>query len=628
MTVFERNIEVLRQRQPELAARVCACVVGPALEVRPSRQGAPTLAVTLPGKEPVLLHSAYDPIEEARRLAAKYEPATTENAVVLGLGLGYHVLEYLGREHHRDFMLVVEPSLERFRCCLEHTDFSGHLGPHNVLFAVGLDPFDVFNMLKAEECSLVRNGLKAFKHPPSIALDPAYYAAIVQKLQDLVLYATVNNTSREKSWRHFAANMARNAAAAMALPGVEALFGAFDGVPAIVISAGPSLGKNVRDLVHAKGRAVIIAVDTALRVLLQHGVRPDLVVSTDFTSHNMRYFEGLDTSTLRLVVDAEVYPPILDAFKGRRFFAEITNKAASRWFARALGSHGGLEKGLSVAHTAFSLAIEMGCRPVALIGQDLAYTGDVSHAKGAAIARVENRGPGNANVIPVPDIFGRPVNSHASMVVFLRHFEELIHTRADRLPDGCIDATEGGARIGGTRLMTRKDLIVRTCTRRVDVDGILDAAASNAPPADAEHALGEVDAMRRELRSVARDAASCRKTLGRILDEIGKRPRDPARLGRLQTKYAREAASLESHREALELLADALTRAMTVMRDRRVSSPALVGTLDEQGRISAVKQFMTVMDDVGEAADFWLRLLHDVKANLAARGELLQATRE
>ncbi len=619
MTFFGRNIEVLRARQPELAERVSACAVGESPAVRPSKAGPPTLEVTVPERGRVLLHSAHDPVKEAQRLAAAYEEARTENVVVLGLGLGYHVLEYLKREHHRDFMLVVEPDLARFRCCLEHTDLTRHIARHNILFAVGLAPLDVFTMLKAEECTLVRNGLKAFKHPPSISLDPAYYQEVLRRLQDLVLYTAVNNNSRDKSWRQFAANTARNAPAALSLPGVKELFGAFEGVPGIVVSAGPSLGKNVRELAHAKGRAVIIAVDTALRVLLDHGVRPDLVVSIDFTPHTARYFDGLDTSTLRLVVDSEVYPPIVERFGGRCFYASISNKPASRWFARAVGGPGGLDKGLSVAHTAFLLAIEMGCRPVALVGQDLAYTGEVSHAKGTAMARIESRGPGKGNVISVPDIFGRPVNSHASMVVFLRHFEELLHEHADRLPDGCVDATEGGARIGGTRPTTLKDLIARWCTRRVDVDGILDAAVSRVGATDCERTLGEVDTMRGELKELARDAVSCRSTLKSIFGEIRRPTRDAARIRRLQARYGREAAALESHTEALELLADALTRAMTVMRDRRVASRSLAGTLDEQGQLDAVTQFIAVMDDIGEAAEFWLRLLREVKAGISAQ---------
>jgi hypothetical protein len=620
MGVFERNIELLRRRQPELAARVCGCTVAPGTVVRPSTSGPPTLSVDVPGKGPVLLHSARDPVEEARRLAARYEDAPTENVVFLGLALAYHVLEYLARDHDRDFALVVEPSLERFRCCLEHVDLAAAMQAHNVVFAVELAPLDVFNMLKADECSLVRNGLKAFKHPASIALNPAYYQQVIQRLQDAVYYATVNNNSRDKSWRHYATNLARNMPAAIALPGVDGLFGALDGAPAIVVSAGPSLSKNVRQLVHAKGRAVIVAVDTALRVLLDQGIRPDLVVSIDFSSSNMRYFDGVDTAPLRLVVDAEVYPPILESFKGQRFFATIANKAASRWMGGVTGSGQGLDKGLSVAHTAFLLALAMGCRPIALVGQDLAYTGGQSHAKGAAMARVEHRGPGVGNVIEVTDVFGRPVKSHASMVVFLRHFEELLHTRAGELPDGCIDATEGGARIAGTQLMTLKDFIVRRCTAPVDVDATLDAAARHGAHVNGTRAANAVETMRRELKAIVRDAGACRTTLRSIHTELSRPRPDRSRIARLQQRYALEAAALEAHRDGLELLADALTRAMTIMRDRRLASPSLLGKLDAKGHCRAIEQFISVMDDVIDAAEFWLRLLRNVREQIGAHG--------
>ncbi|MBN1916582.1 MAG: motility associated factor glycosyltransferase family protein [Verrucomicrobia bacterium] len=617
MTLFERNVAALRRRQPELAERVLTCRVGPSLVVQPTPAGAPTLAVAVPGRGTMLLHSARDPIAEARRLASKYEEARTENAVLLGLGLGHHVLAYLEREHDRDFTLIVEPHLDRFRCCLEQTDFSQAIERHKLWFAVGLAPLDVFKMLRAEECSLVQNGIKAFKHPASIALDQAYYAELIARLQDAVHYAVVNNNSREKSWRAYAANMAHNVPAAMSLPGVNRLFRTFDGVPAIIVSAGPSLSKNVHELVHAKGRAVLIAVDTALRVLLDHGVQPDLVVSIDFASHNLRYFDGLDTSSLRLVVDSEVYPPILDRFEGRRFYAEIANKTASRWFSNAIGPHGGLDKGLSVAHTAFQLALEMGCWPVALIGQDLAYTGDLSHAKGTAMARVESRGPGTGNVIPVPDIFGQPVNSHASMVVFLRHFEELFHAGAARLQDGVVDATEGGARIAGTRLMTLKEFILRSCTRPVDVDGILDAAAASAVETDATHVVAEMETMRRELKAVARDARGCRATLNAILHLLDGTRRDPGRLAHLQARYARESAALEAHRAAFELMADGLTRAMTIMRDRRLIVPG--GQSDRGDQTRAVRQYITVMDDITDAAEFWVGLLREVRTTITAQ---------
>lgn len=52
-------------------------------------------------------------------------------------------------------------------------------------------------------------------------------------------------------------------------------------IPVILVSAGPSLEKNVEDLKEAKGHALIWCADAALPTLLSHQVIPDLVASVD-----------------------------------------------------------------------------------------------------------------------------------------------------------------------------------------------------------------------------------------------------------------------------------------------------------------------------------------------------------
>ena len=49
-------------------------------------------------------------------------------------------------------------------------------------------------------------------------------------------------------------------------------------VPTIVVSAGPSLNKNIMDLKKAVGKACIIATDTAMKPLLNAGIIPNLFV--------------------------------------------------------------------------------------------------------------------------------------------------------------------------------------------------------------------------------------------------------------------------------------------------------------------------------------------------------------
>ena len=52
-------------------------------------------------------------------------------------------------------------------------------------------------------------------------------------------------------------------------------------VPAFVVSAGPSLNKNIKELRRAKNKSFIIAVDTAVKPLLQEGIVPDMFATLD-----------------------------------------------------------------------------------------------------------------------------------------------------------------------------------------------------------------------------------------------------------------------------------------------------------------------------------------------------------
>jgi spore maturation protein CgeB len=114
MSWWEKNLAVLGQTAPELAAVLERTTVPHDLQVEPSRQGPPTLAA---GK--VRLHSAYDPVKEGRKWARSQTWDSEKAVVVFGLGLGHHVMPVLS-DHQAVF--VVEPSPAVARLALEHCD--------------------------------------------------------------------------------------------------------------------------------------------------------------------------------------------------------------------------------------------------------------------------------------------------------------------------------------------------------------------------------------------------------------------------------------------------------------------------------------------------------------------------
>lgn len=235
-----------------------------------------------------------------------------------------------------------------------------------------------------------------------------------------------------------------------------------EGVPAIIAAGGPSLDKNVDRLKKAKGRSFIIAVDTAMKTLLRHGIKPDLIVSIDCRKQ-ARFFEHEDFKDIPLVLETDSPVYVIDAHPYDNFFMcsenEVTNFYAKELTGRELGY---INQGGSVAHSAFTIAISMGFKTIILIGQDLAYTDEKMHTECAyddAKLNLEHAAIKHDETY-VEDIYGKMVRSNTSMVHFKNWFENMIGIYPDIR---VIDATEGGALIKGTSIATLDDAILTEC---------------------------------------------------------------------------------------------------------------------------------------------------------------------
>ena len=122
-----------------------------------------------------------------------------------------------------------------------------------------------------------------------------------------------------------------------------------------------------------------------------------------------------------------------------------------------------------MATDAFSLLKKMGFKTIILAGQDLAYPGNRSHAKAAYDDVVEKK---DGIYFEVEDIHGNQVLTRMDMNHYRRWFEDQI--AADPTLH-VIDATEGGALIHGTEIMTLKDAIAREQKADCDFGVLIDS---------------------------------------------------------------------------------------------------------------------------------------------------------
>lgn len=291
-----------------------------------------------------------------------------------------------------------------------------------------------------------------------------------------------------------------NVVSLLPLPTIQPLRGAFEGVPAIIVSAGPSLDKNLHHLQSAAGKAVIIAMNQTVRATQRVGAPADLALTVD--SANVLYqLEGEGALQTSIAARVSVHPDVFSV-PGRRIFVFSGSVTHENWVCRLLGGDDSkLSPGGSVAHMCFTLAEHLGCDPVILIGQDLALSESQIYSRYAAdhdsAATVSEDGksiqhktsarkaahiPHTANIkeplVEVPGYYGGTVQTTYSLAIFRRTFCRWFTQLQGSLR--IINATEGGAAIDGAEQMPFEEAVAQFCTTPVDVEGILARAAE--PP--------------------------------------------------------------------------------------------------------------------------------------------------
>lgn len=209
---------------------------------------------------------------------------------------------------------------------------------------------------------------------------------LVKKAKETVKYkALLLGNSIEDSLLGFNQTMS-NISCLLRSKDVSHLKNTFANKPAIIVSAGPSLNKNIAKLKDMKNKAIVIAVDTIASRLCNEGIIPDFICSVEREVETYTYFyeNKQYPSETTLVGPMVLYPPIFEEFKGDIILPMREHVGEFNWIRKVFDIHGEnyIETGNSCAHVAFGFAKHIGASPIVLVGQDLAFgsTTEQSHA--------------------------------------------------------------------------------------------------------------------------------------------------------------------------------------------------------------------------------------------------------
>ncbi len=235
-------------------------------------------------------------------------------------------------------------------------------------------------------------------------------------------------------------------------------------IPAIIVSAGPSLDKNIDLLKQLKGHCLIFAVDTAVRYLLKKDIIPDLTITID-SKKPASYFSDEQSHFIPCVFDVTANPEIMNKHKGRIFLFNNSNFYLGRLFESMGKNLPMIPNGGSVATAAFALLYVFRQKKIILIGQDLASANGATHAGGVN----DNSGYMQSEV---EGYYGGTVMTRSDWLGYLKWFEKSVEAiKEDKIDIRVINATEGGAKIHGAEQMSLQE-VIDDCR---DSEGILPA---------------------------------------------------------------------------------------------------------------------------------------------------------
>ena len=613
---YLKNMAALWAADPKLAAAVERLDDRDSYQVEATKSASPTVIVPLTNGKSLHLHSRYEPLKEAEALLENVAAEERFVFFVYGFGMGYHFQLLAGRASEEAIFCIIEPDLLMLRTAFEQRDFSSWLESGRVLFFHQMEKSDLFVRL-ASHNGLLSVGSESIVHQASVQMAPAFYAQMQKWVGELLDYSRTGMNTLILNGRRTAENITRNLGWYVAAGGLGRLKDRHKGKPAIIVSAGPSLRKNKHLLHEAAGKAVIVAVQTTLKPLLEMGIEPDFVTSLDYHEICTRFFENLPkTIRTELVAEPKATQLIFDMYPGP--VTLLGNDYAEGLLGEMKLAKPKLPAGATVAHLAYYLTEHMGCDPVIFIGQDLGFSDGLCYTPGTSYEDVwrpelsefctaemkqwEQIVRDRHILRQIPDHQGRAMYTEERLFTYLQQFERDFGRTQTRI----IDATEGGARKQGATVMTLAEALRQFCQNPLPA---IEDQRHDLSWCRVEECIGSLRARLREAQSIQ---AIAQQTLP-ILEEVRDHVDDQKRVNQLIAKVDVLRNRMDPLGACYDLITQ-LTQSTELQRfesDRRITASRDTGITRQQRQVQrdidnvksvihAATEFQTLVREVTE----------------------------
>jgi Protein of unknown function DUF115 len=439
----------------------------------------------------VLLGSPSDDLWLSRTVRESPRDSTY---VVFGLGLGHTARALRAMTSAPILIYEPEPGLARRALSVGPSDLGA--------FPIVCGSYDLTQLWQSFSGS--RDNVTLITTPGYGGLYQREDRELRETVTQLIQRSNVNDATHRLRAREWISDVLENIELLQHHPTFLGLAEKFENVPAFIVGAGPSLGKNIQLLADAKKKGIVFAVNTSARALAGRGITPQVLACMESIdlSELLSQLPFIDEVVRAISLTAHPRTartgagPLLPVYEGLPQLAPLS----------ALGKAPGLAVCGSVSTLAFSLAQRLGCSPIVFVGQDLAYTGGQTYAAGTAYegskvrvsadghslehehsAALQRANSGLTKSEPLREVEawgGRGTTLSGIGFSAIRAWLELASEllSRERPQQRLINATEGGARIKGFEELPLAQVLAELPERHVSAADLARAAREAQEP--------------------------------------------------------------------------------------------------------------------------------------------------
>lgn len=370
--IFQKNINALAQKNETLARELLTYIPTDVPELK-QENGAYNLFY-----KNQYLHNPINPLGEAQGIFAMAENSPVAIHLVYGLGLGY--LFQVASLNSQGAVILYEPDLNIMKIAFTLVDFSNDILKKNVYITNNLEQVSEYIYPKSN----TKNSPLLLSTTSYRELNRENFASLVNELQQMIgRFGLDLKYTKERFWG-LTKNLIKNLPNLVHETPIAEFQNRFAGQTAVVVSAGPSLDRNIETIKKYRDNIVLIVVGTAIKTLYKHGIKPDFLCLIE-AYDSSKQIQGLDLSDIYFVTEPTANNS-LRQFKYKDTFSHIAkNLPINNWWSKLanIDIEEYSSKG-TVSYTALNCARILGCSRIIIVGQDLAYVEGQCYSKDSA----------------------------------------------------------------------------------------------------------------------------------------------------------------------------------------------------------------------------------------------------